>query len=116
MDSATGKRVVVLYRRSLLTQSVEGLLKGRRDLEVIGVDLDSEGALGQVEQARPSCVIVDNADLPEDWSRLSFQLWAGNPRIRFIYLNMSGNTAEVVSGKQVVVNSVKDLVRVLEHP
>ena len=32
-----GKRVVVLYRRSLLTQAVEGLLKGRTDLEVIGV-------------------------------------------------------------------------------
>jgi len=116
MDSVAGKRVVVLYRRSLLTQSVEGLLKGRKDLEVIGVDLDTEGALGQVKQARPCCVIVDNADLPEDWSRLSFQLWTDNPRIRFVYLNMSGNRAEVVSGKQVVVNSVKDLVRVLEHP
>src|SRR3990172_10685651 len=93
-----GKRVVVLYRRSLLTQAVEGLLKGRTDLEVIGVDLDNEGATSQVEQAHPECIIVDDADLPETWSHLSFQLWRENPRIKFVYLNMSQNSAEVVGG------------------
>jgi len=110
-----GKRVVVLYRRSLLTQAVEGLLKGRTDLEVIGVDLDHEGATSQVEQAHPECIIVDDADLPETWSHLSFQLWRENPRIKFVYLNMSQNSAEVVGGRRVVVNSMKDLMRALGH-
>jgi DNA-binding NarL/FixJ family response regulator len=114
-ETAMGKRVVVLYRRSLLTQTVEGLLKGRMDLEVIGVDLDHKGAIGQVEQAHPECIIVDDADLPETWSHLSFQLWRENPRIKFVYLNMSQNSAEVVGGRRVVVNSMKDLVRVLKH-
>jgi DNA-binding NarL/FixJ family response regulator len=109
------KRVVVLYRRSLLTQAVEGLLRGKKDLEVVGVDLDDKEAIRQVEQAHPGCIIVDNADLPEGWCNLSFKLWRENPRIRFIYLNMSGNRAEVVSGKSVVVNSTKDLVRALGH-
>ena len=114
-EAAMGKRVVVLYRRSLLTQAVEGLLRGRKGLEVIGVDLDHMGAIGQVEQAHPGCIIVDNADLPDSWSHLSFQLWRENPRIRFIYLNMSGNSVEVLGGRRVVVNSVKDLVRALGH-
>ncbi len=83
-ETAMGKRVVVLYRRSLLTQTVEGLLKGRKGLEVIGVDLDNKEAISQVEQAHPECIIVDNADLPESWSHLSFQLWRENPRIEFI--------------------------------
>ncbi|MBU2008743.1 MAG: hypothetical protein KJ624_02665 [Chloroflexi bacterium] len=114
-ETAMGKRVVVLYRRSLLSQTVEGLLKGRTDLEVIGVDLDHEGAATQVEQAHPECIIVDDADLPDSWSHLSFHLWRENPRIKFIYLNMSQNSAEVVGGRRVVVNSVKDLVRALGH-
>ncbi len=114
-DMAMGKRVVVLYRRSLLTQTVEGLLKGRKDLEVIGVDLDHKGAIGQVEQAHPECIIVDDADLPDSWSHLSFQLWRENPRIKFVYLNMSQNSAEVVGGRRVVVNSMKDLMRALGH-
>ncbi|HJW88369.1 MAG TPA: hypothetical protein VJ565_02690, partial [Dehalococcoidia bacterium] len=70
--TAMGKRVVVLYRRSLLAQTVEGLLKERTDLEVIGVDLDHKGAATQVEQAHPECIIVDDADLPDSWSNLSF--------------------------------------------
>ena len=114
-ETAMGKRVVVLYRRSLLTQAVEGLLKGRKDLEVLGVDLDHKEAISQVEQAHPECIIVDDADLPESWSLLSFQLWRENPRIKFIYLNMSQDSAEVVGGRRVVVKSMKDLVRALEH-
>jgi hypothetical protein len=94
-ETAMGKRVVVLYRRSLLTQTVEGLLKGRKDL-------DNKEAISQVEQAHPECIIVDNADLPESWSHLSFQPWRENPRIKFIYLNMSWNSAEVVGGRRVV--------------
>jgi len=108
------RRVLVLYSRSLLAQAVARLLERGQGLEVMGLDLDQPRVADQAQAYHPEWVLVDSAELPQGWSLLAFELWRQNPRVKIGYLDMGHSWVEVVSGRQVAVNSCRDLVRALE--
>lgn len=106
-------RVVVIYRRSLLAQGVEKLLGHVKGLEVIGMDMDEKAVMKRMARLHPETVVMDNSDIHKSARNLILELWQDNPAIRFIFLNMQKNRAEVFKQHQVGMNNFEDLVKAI---
>ena len=104
------RRILVLYGKSLLAQGVEQLLKRAGGLEVIGVDLDRRGAMGEISTLHPEVVIVDGDDVSANAGSLILQVLRENPSVKVFCISVSGSNVDVYRKSQVSVTETDQLL------
>ncbi len=104
------RRILVLYGKSLLAQGVENLLKKSDGLEVIGVDMNQQGAVKRVSMLHPEVVIVDGDDMPANGGTLILQVLRENPSVKVLCISVNGSNVDIYRKSQVSVTQADELV------
>lgn len=111
----TSRRIMVLYRTSLLAQGLETLLRQVEGLEVAGVDLDRDRAvIATVEAYRPEAVLWDRGDIPAAGADLVFEILEKLPSSRIFCFTSDENGLTVYAKRDISLATFSDLVRELQ--
>jgi DNA-binding NarL/FixJ family response regulator len=109
------KKIVIWGNEDLLSSSVELLLAGREEWEVVSL-LHEEGPnafLLAVEAVQPDIVII-HPGCRQDPIELLLQLLQDHPAIRVILINLENNFLEIYSKQNLLVKETSDLISVIE--
>jgi len=106
-------RVLVLYRGSLFAQGVESLLRGAREVEVFGFDLDHCDVRGLIETYRPGVIVLDAND-----ERMRRMLTIPGlldcvSDLKVVCLDVNNERASVYHKKEMPVDGLNDLLQVI---
>lgn len=104
------RRILVLYSKSLLAQGVANLLKRDEGLEVIGIDLEKNGSMSNINELRPEAVIIDGDDIPAGSGALILQVLRGNPSVKVLCISVNGSNVDIYRKSQVCITRADELV------
>ncbi len=106
------RRIMVLYRNSLLAQGLETLLRQVDGLEVTAVDLDrGQAIVPAVEAYQPHVVLWEWEDIPTSSAGLIFQMLEKLPSARIFCFTSALNGLTVYAKRDLSLTSFSDLVR-----
>jgi len=108
------RRVVVLRGLSLLTEGVQRLCSKMEGLEVVGVDLAQPGAWESIAALHPETVIVDSVDLKRARGEL-LELLRESPQVRVLCLDMASATVDVYRRQRLVIDTLRELMQLLQQ-
>ncbi len=111
----TDRRIVVIYRKSLLAQGLEALLKRTAGLEVVGMDFEREDAAQHIAVFHPEAVIVDVDELGIVGKTLIMQVLQENPSVKVFCLSINGNNVDVYQRRQMAVTKADELVEAIRR-
>ena len=104
-----GQRVLILSRLPLFAQALRYLIENA-GLTVVGLNLDTNQALTQIETLQPDIIILDDTEL----SPLLLKTFLDHaPSVRIICLTLDGNLIRVYDRQQLNANHVQDFVNIL---
>jgi len=105
-------RVLIVFHHALFAQGIRSLLRGRRALQVIGMESDPVKALEAVSSLRPEVTIVEESDAGIQSPTLAAILQR-HPSGRVVALDLDHNFATVYDRHRVVTTQPADLVRAI---
>lgn len=105
-------RIFIVFHHALFAQGIRSLLRGRRAIQVIGMESDTAKALEAVGSLRPEVVIVEESDASIQSHTLGAILQR-HPAGRVVALDLDHNFATVYDRHCVVTTQPADLVRAI---
>ncbi|MGE5849133.1 MAG: hypothetical protein ACM362_03260 [Candidatus Methylomirabilota bacterium] len=105
-------RVFIVFNHALFAQGIRSLLRGRRTLQVIGMESDPVKALEAVGSLHPEVTIVEESDAGIQSPTLAAILQR-HPAGRVVALDLDHNFATVYDRHRVVTTQPADLVRAI---
>jgi hypothetical protein len=105
-------RIFIVFHHALFAQGIRSLLRGRRSLQVIGMESDPAKALEAVGSLRPEVTIVEESDAGTQSPTLAAILQR-HPAGRVVALDLDHNFATVYDRHCVVTAQPADLVRAI---
>lgn len=105
-------RIFIVFHHALFAQGIRSLLRGRRAIQVIGMESDPAKALEAVGSLRPEVTIVEESDAGIQSPTLAAILQR-HPAGRVVALDLDHNFATVYDRHQVVTAQPADLVRAI---
>ncbi len=105
-------RIYIVYHHALFAQGIRSLLRGRRALQVVGMENDAAKALEAVKSLQPEVVIVEEWDAGIQSPTLEAILQR-HPGGRVVALDLDHNFATVYDRHRVVTTQPADLVRAI---
>jgi hypothetical protein len=105
-------RIFIVFHHALFAQGIRSLLRGRRAIQVIGMESDPAKALEAVGSLRPEVIIVEESDAGIQSPTLGAILQR-HPAGRVVALDLDHNFATVYDRHQVVTTQPADLVRAI---
>lgn len=104
------KRIVVLYRSSLLAQGLEAALRKAGEAEVHGLDLDTPGTLERLEALAPFAVVVDPQELPDGSLVGLLELLQRSPLVCVVSLHRGEDVVDILRNERVEVAKARDVL------
>lgn len=111
------KRIFMVFEHEPFGDAVEGLLRQRSDLEIVGRGCDPEEAIARIRELRPDVIILDNDDPAGQLSSLVARILGDRMGVRVIGLNLQDNANNTICtyhGEQRIVHEAQDLVEIIE--
>lgn len=105
-------RIYIVYHHALFAQGIRSLLRGRRTMQVIGMESDPAKALEAVVSLRPEVIIVEESDAGIQSPTLAAILQR-HPEGRVVALDLDHNFATVYDRRRVMTTQPADLVRTI---
>ena len=105
-------RIFIVFHHALFAQGIRSLLRGRRAIQVIGMESDPAKALEAVGSLRPEVTIVEESDAGIQSPTLAAILQR-HPAGRVVALDLDHNFATVYDRHRVVTAQPADLVRAI---
>ncbi len=105
-------RIYIVFHHALFAQGIRSLLRGRRALQVIGMESDPAKALEAVGSLQPEVVIVEESDAGIQSPTLATILQR-HPAGRVVALDLDHNFATVYDRHRVVTTQPADLVKAI---
>lgn len=105
-------RIFIVFHHALFAQGIRSLLRGRRAIQVIGMESDLAKALEAVGSLRPEVTIVEESDVGIQSPTLAAILQR-HPAGRVVALDLDHNFATVYDRHHVVTAQPADLVRAI---
>jgi hypothetical protein len=105
-------RIFIVFHHALFAQGIRSLLRGRRAIQVIGMESDPAKALEAVGSLRPEVTIVEESDAGIQSPTLAAILQR-HPAGRVVALDLDHNFATVYERHRVVTGQPADLVRAI---
>lgn len=105
-------RIFIVFHHALFAQGIRSLLRGRRGMQVIGMETDTAKALEAVVSLRPEVLIVEESDAGARSPTLAAILQR-HPAGRVVALDLDHNFATVYDRQRVVTSRPADLVKAI---
>ena len=105
-------RIYIVFHHALFAQGIRSLLRGRRAMQVIGMESDTAKALEAVGSLRPEVIIVEESDAGTQSPTLAAILQR-HPAGRVVALDLDHNFATVCDRHRVMTTQPADLVRAI---
>ena len=105
-------RIFIVFHHALFAQGIRSLLRGRRAIQVIGMESDPAKALEAVGSLRPEVTIVEESDAGIQSPTLAAILQR-HPAGRAVALDLDHNFATVYDRHHVVTAQPADLFRAI---
>jgi len=105
-------RIYIVFHHALFAQGIRSLLRGRRAMQVVGMESDPAKALEAVGTLQPEVVIVEESDAGIQSPTLTAIL-DRHPTGRVVALDLDHNFATVYDRHRVVTTQPTDLVRAI---
>ncbi len=105
-------RIYIVFHHALFAQGIRSLLRGRRTMEVVGMESDAAKALEAVGSLRPDVIIVEESDAGIQSPTLAAILQR-HPAGRVVALDLDHNFATVYDRHRVVTTQPADLVKAI---
>ena len=105
-------RIYIVFHHALFAQGIRSLLRGRRAMQVIGMESDTTKALEAVGSLRPEVIIVEESDAGIQSPALAAILQR-HPAGRVVALDLDHNFATVYDRHRVLTTQPADLVRAI---
>ncbi|HSD50381.1 MAG TPA: hypothetical protein VLG48_03155 [Candidatus Methylomirabilis sp.] len=105
-------RIFIVFHHALFAQGIRSLLRGRRAIQVIGMESDPVKALEAVGSLCPEVTIVEESDAGVQSPTLAAILQR-HPAGRVVALDLDHNFATVYERHRVVTGQPADLVRAI---
>ena len=105
-------RIYIIFHHALFAQGIRSLLRGRRAMQVVGMESDPTTALEAVGSLQPEVVIVEESDAGLQSPTLTAILQR-HPAGRVVALDLDHNFATVYDRHRVVTSQPTDLVRAI---
>jgi chemotaxis response regulator CheB len=105
-------RIYIVFHHALFAQGIRSLLRGRRAMQVVGMESDPAKALEAVGSLQPEVVIVEESDAGIQSPTLTAILQR-HPAGRVVALDLDHNFATVYDRHRVVTTQPTDLVRAI---
>jgi len=103
---------VVLYGKSLVMSSIGASLQGCPDIQVLPIDPATPDVQDQLRALQPDAVILDQATIHPDFA---VALWAAQPGLVLISLDLMAGKALVLSSQPAQVLTTDDLLHLLQY-
>ena len=105
-------RIYIVFHHALFAQGIRSLLRGRRAMQVVGMESDPAKALEAVGSLQPEVIIVEESDAGIQSPTLTAILQR-HPTGRVVALDLDHNFATVYDRHRVVTTQPTDLVRAI---
>ena len=105
----TARRVLILYRDSLLAQGLESLLRQQTGLETSATQLEEANVEELVRHFAPDVIIVDRDELAVR-AGITVDRLLREPHLRVIAVSSRDDVAQVYEGHEVRVAKLEDLL------
>ena len=105
-------RIYIVFHHALFAQGIRSLLRGRRAMQVIGMESDTTKALEAVGSLRPEVIIVEESDASIQSPALAAILQR-HPAGRVVALDLDHNYATVYDRHQVTTAQPADLINAI---
>jgi len=104
------KRIVVLYKNSLLAQGLQVALRDANGSDVHGLELEAPGVLDKLAALAPHAVVIDPRELgPETMAGLIELAWT-LPLECIVSLRWGENSVDVLRKERVEVAKARDVL------
>ncbi len=114
-ENAKSKKVIIWGHPDVLSWAVEHFLSARKDWDVASLSNKRgiDGLIYKIEKSQPNIVILYQRNCAKS-GYLPAQLLLNYPGLTVITVNPDNNEMEVYVKKQVNIESVSDLISVVE--
>ena len=110
----TARRVLILYRDSLLAQGLESLLRQQKGLETSAAQLEEANVEELVRQFAPDVIIVDRDELAEQTAITIGDLLAAGTGTKVIDVSIRNTTVRLYEGRELSEAGFQDLLAAID--
>ena len=110
----TARRVLILYRDSLLAQGLESLLRQQKGLETSATQLEEANVEELVRQFAPDVIIVDRDELAEQTAITIGDLLAAGTGTKVIDVSIRNTTVRLYEGRELSEAGFQDLLAAID--
>jgi hypothetical protein len=104
------KRIVVLYKSSLLAQGLQVALRDANGSDVHGLDLEAPGVLDELAALAPHAVVIDPRELKPEIMAEFISLVLTLPLECVVSLRWGENAVDVLRKERVEVAKARDVL------
>ena len=105
-------RIYIIFHHALFAQGIRSLLRGRRTIQIVGMESDQGKAMEAVRSLRPEVIIVEESDAGVQSPSLEAIL-RRHPTGRVVALDLDHNYATVYDRHQVTTAQPADLINAI---
>ncbi|MDD5466375.1 MAG: hypothetical protein PHS96_01075 [Anaerolineales bacterium] len=106
-------RVLLLYTRHLLGESLEKLLRDQRDIHLLGPWVLDAQAFSRVASQQPDLVLIaEDEAVPEQVARLTAQILETYPNLPVIHSTLTRNVVRIYTSQELPARSA-DLIEAI---
>ena len=107
------RQIFIVYSHALFARGVERMLKGKRGLQIVGVETDREKAIHAIGALHPDVVILDSDEEGLESLAVAKEIMETSPQTKVIALTILNNKMHLYQTKESVASDVQDLVRAI---
>ncbi|MDP2948232.1 MAG: hypothetical protein Q8P22_01675 [Chloroflexota bacterium] len=109
------QQIFILYSHALFARGVERMLKGRRGLQIVGMEANWARGIETIASLHPEVVIVDSDNGGMGSLAMAKEIMERSPCTKVIALTLNDNKMHLYDARESPATGVEDLLRAIRE-
>ncbi|NIN69298.1 MAG: hypothetical protein GTO63_32370 [Anaerolineae bacterium] len=114
-DELQKRRTLVLCRHVLFARGLSTLLRGREEIEIVGIESEEQSGLESIKKLKPDVVVMERGEEGVPIDNVLSHVVRESPGSTVVGLSLGENEIDIYYGHQRQVRKAEDLLEVISE-